>query len=105
GRGLQIFRTSGSTPQSTLSSSNPPTPTGNASWTDDALFVSSSSSAETVWLIGFIRLPKTATYTFILDTNGNAALFLSRDDSPTNKVNIATATSTQSTPISLNNNT
>ncbi|CAF3592631.1 unnamed protein product [Rotaria sordida] len=105
GRGLQIFRTSGSTAQSALSSSNPPAPTGNASWTDDALFVSSSSSAETVWLIGFIRLPKTATYTFILDTNGNAALFLSTDDSPTNKVNIATATSTQSTPISLNNNT
>ncbi|CAF3402120.1 unnamed protein product [Rotaria sp. Silwood1] len=105
GRGLQIFRTSGSNTQSTLSSSTPPTPTGTVSWTDDALFVSNVSSAETVWLIGFVRVLKTATFTFILDSNGAAALFLSTDDSPTNKVLIASATSNQSTPISLNNNT
>ncbi|CAF2963963.1 unnamed protein product [Rotaria sp. Silwood2] len=105
GRGLQVFRTSGFTSQSTLSSSTPPTPTGNVSWTDDAFFVSNLSSPETVWLIGFIRLPKTATFTFILDTNGDAALFLSTDDNSTNKVLIASATSNQSTPMSLNNNT
>ncbi|CAF0819146.1 unnamed protein product [Rotaria sp. Silwood1] len=105
GRGLQIFRTSGSNTQSTLSSSTPPTPTGTVSWTDDALFVSNVSSAETVWLIGFVRVLKTATFTFILDSNGAAALFLSTDDSPTNKVLIASATSNQSPPISLNNNT
>ncbi|CAF3637436.1 unnamed protein product [Rotaria sp. Silwood1] len=103
-RGLQLYRTSVYTQQATLSA-NPPTPSGNVSWTDDALFVSNVSSTETVWLIGFIRVLKTATFTFILDTNGEAALFLSTDDSPANKALIASATSNQSTSISLNNNT
>ncbi|CAF4580530.1 unnamed protein product, partial [Rotaria socialis] len=42
---------------STLSSSNPPTQTGTPTWTDDALYVSNSSLTETVWLIGFVRVP------------------------------------------------
>ena len=89
----------------TLSSNNPPTPSGIPSWTDDALFISNSSSAETIWLIGFVRVPKAATLTFSLDTNGNGALFLSTNDSPANKVLIASATNNQSSPISLTNNT
>ena len=88
-----------------LSSNNPPTPSGIPSWIDDALFVSNSSSTETVWLIGFIRVPKAATFTFTLDTNGNGALFLSTDDNPVNKVLIASATNSQSSSISLTNNT
>jgi hypothetical protein len=40
-----------------------------------------------------------------LDTNGAAALYLSTDDNPANKALIASATSTQSTPVSLVNNT
>lgn len=82
-----------------------PTPTGTVTWTDDAFYLASSSTAETVWLVGFLRVLKTATYTFSLDTNGDAALFLSTDDNPANKVLLATATSTQSTPVSINNNT
>ncbi|CAM4931088.1 unnamed protein product, partial [Rotaria socialis] len=105
GRGLQMYSTSGYTTQSTLSSSNPPTQTGTPTRTDDALYVSNSSSAETVWLIGFVRVPKTATFTFILDTNGAAALFLSTNDDPTNKVLIASATNNHSPDILLNNNT
>ncbi|CAF4907436.1 unnamed protein product, partial [Rotaria socialis] len=57
GRGLQMYSTSGYTTQSTLSSSNPPTQTGTPTWTDDALYVSNSSLTETVWLIGFVRVP------------------------------------------------
>ncbi len=90
--------------QSTLSGS-PPSPTGTLSWTDDALYVANTSSAETVWLVGFIRLPKTANYTFILDTNGAAALYLSTNDDPANKVLIASATNSQSSTTLLNNNT
>jgi hypothetical protein len=57
-------------------------------------------------LIGFVRVVKTATFTFTLLTNGNGALFLSTDDSPANKVLIADATpNNQSNPISLQNNT
>jgi len=91
-----------------LASSNPPTPSVSATqiWTDDATYVSTTSSDETVWLIGFVRVQKTATFTFILQTNGNGALFLSTDDSPANKVLIATtAPNNQSNPIVLQNNT
>lgn len=91
--------------QSTLSSSSPPTPSGTLSWTDDALYVANTSSSQTVWLVGFVRVVKTATFTFILDTNGAAALFLSTDDNPANKALIADATNNQSATISLINNT
>ncbi|CAF0745209.1 unnamed protein product [Adineta steineri] len=105
GRGLQLYSTSGSNSQATLSSGSPPTPTGSPTWTDDALYVSSSLSAETAWLIGFVRVLKTANFTFILDTNGAGALYVSSDDNPTNKLLIASATSNQSATILLNNNT
>jgi hypothetical protein len=67
--------------------------------------VSNTSTVETVWLVGFVHPMKTATYTFTLDTNGAAALFLSTDDDPANKVRIADASSTQSTAIVLQNHT
>jgi hypothetical protein len=91
-----------------LVSSNPPSPSvsANQTWTDDASYVSTIYSDETVWLIGFVRVVKTATFTFSLETNGNGALFLSTDDTPANKVLIADAVSnTQSSPIVLQNNT
>ncbi len=93
--------------QSNLSSANPPSPSVSASqtWTDDALYVSNSSSSETVWLIGFVRVLKSANFTFILDTNGAAALFLSTDDNPANKVKIADAINTKSNTLPLQNNT
>ncbi len=75
------------------------------SWTDDALYVSTTSSAQTVWLVGFIRVPKTATFTFTVNTNGAAALFLSSDANPANKALVTDATNNQSTSILLNNNT
>jgi len=71
--------------------------------TDDASYVSTSSSAETVWLVGFFHAPKTATYTFTLNTNGDAALFLSTNDDPANKALVASSVSNQSTSISLTN--
>lgn len=92
--------------QASLSSANPPTPSSAPlSWTDDALYVSNSSTAETVWLIGFVRVAKAGTYTFSLDTNGAAALFLSTDDNPANKVRVAEASSNQTNPVILQNGT
>jgi hypothetical protein len=90
-----------------LSGSSPPVPTGSAtqSWTDDALYVSNTSTVETVWLIGFLRIPTASTFTFTLNTNGAGALWLSTDDNPANKVKIADATTSQSAAISLQNNT
>jgi hypothetical protein len=40
-----------------------------------------------------------------LDTNGAAALYLSTNDNPANKVLIASATNSQSSATVLNNNT
>ncbi len=74
-------------------------------WTDDALYTSTSSLSEIVWLIGFIRVPKSANFTFILDTNGAGALFLSTDDNPTNKIKISDAINIQSNTITLQQNT
>ncbi|CAF3664415.1 unnamed protein product [Rotaria sordida] len=107
GRGLHIFRDLGLIDQVNLSSTNPPYPNNNASqiWTDDALYVSNSSLSETVWLIGFIRVPKSNNFTFILDTNGAAALFLSTNDNPVNKVKICDARNIQSNAIALQNDT
>ncbi|CAF3424464.1 unnamed protein product [Rotaria sp. Silwood1] len=106
-RGLQIFRDLGVVNQVNLSSTSPPYPSIHASqaWTDDALYVSSSSLSETVWLIGFIRVPKSNNFTFILDTNGAAALFLSTNDNPANKVKICDARNIQSNVIALKNDT
>lgn len=89
--------------QASLSSSTPPLPDANATqtWTDDALYSSNSNVAETVWLIGFIRVPKTATFNFILDTNGVGAIFLSTNDSPMNKIKISDKTTPQSNDILL----
>ena len=86
-----------------LSNVTPPLPPNNSipSWIDDALYISKTSTAETIWLIGFFRPVKSATYTFILDTNGAAALFLSLDENPTNKIRIATANQTQSEQLPL----
>jgi len=106
GRGLQIFRSSTSNTQSALSGVNPPTPSSAAvAWTDDALYIGTSSSVETVWLIGFVRVAKAGTYTFSLDTNGAAAIFLSTNDDPANKVLVAQASSNQTNPVVLQNNT
>ncbi|CAF3925163.1 unnamed protein product [Rotaria sp. Silwood2] len=105
GRGLQVFSDQ---IIASMSSVNPQMPSINANqtWIDDALYVSTSSTNETVWIIGFIRVPTTATFSFILKTNGYGALFLSTNDSPINKTKIADATSGyQSSPIVLQNNT
>jgi hypothetical protein len=107
-RGLELYHASGALPQATLISSSPPSPSSGATqtWIDDASYVSSLSSDETVWIIGFVRVNKTATFTFTFRTNGNGALFLSTDDNPSNKVLIVNPTLTnQSNDIVLNNNT
>lgn len=48
---------------------------------------------------------KSATYSFWLDTNGVAALYLSTNENPANKVLIVTSNVTSSAPLSLQNNT
>ena len=89
-------------------SANPPLPSSaaNLTWTDDASYVSQSSTNETIWMIGFIRVPITETITFTVKTNGYAALFLSSNDNPLNKAIIAEATTNyQSNPVILHNET
>ncbi|CAM2722167.1 unnamed protein product [Rotaria socialis] len=108
GRGLQVFSDRIIVSQAIMTSTNPPMPSINANqtWTDDASYVSQSSSNETVWLIGYMRVPTTATFSFILKTNGYGALFLSPNENPINKTKIADATTGyQSNPIILQNNT
>ncbi|CAF4377340.1 unnamed protein product, partial [Rotaria magnacalcarata] len=68
------------------------------------MYVSQSSSDETVWLIGFLRIPQAANFTFILQTNGNGALFLSSNDSPANVIKIADVTHNQSNTELLQGN-
>lgn len=69
------------------------------------MYVSITAVAETVWLIGFIRVPKTANFTFTLDTNGAAALFISTNDNPANKVKVYDTKTSQSTTTALQNDT
>jgi predicted RNA-binding protein with PUA-like domain len=90
-----------------LAGSSPPYPSAGATqtWTDDAVYVSQSTSDETAWLIGFVRVPQAANFTFILQTNGNGALFLSSNASPANIVKIADVTNTQSNTELLRSNT
>ncbi|CAF4171105.1 unnamed protein product [Rotaria magnacalcarata] len=106
GRGLYIFRQLGAISQGTLAASSPPYPSVGATqtWSDDAMYVSQSSSDETVWLIGFLRIPQAANFTFILRTNGNGALFLSSNDSPANVIKIADVTNNQSNTELLQGN-
>ncbi|CAF1415369.1 unnamed protein product [Rotaria magnacalcarata] len=108
GLGLLIFSDPITVSQSLITSTNPPVPSGTASqmWTNGASYTSNSSASETVWMIGFIRVPTTATFSFILKINGYGALFLSSDENPINKIKIAdTTTRYQSSPIILQNNT
>ncbi|CAF1494155.1 unnamed protein product, partial [Didymodactylos carnosus] len=102
-----IYRDSVLTSQTSLSSSTPPSPSANAvqSWSDDAQYISSSTTSETVWIIGFLFVPKTATFTFTLQTNGSSALFLSTNDTRANQVKIADSSSLESSAIILQNNT
>jgi hypothetical protein len=82
-----------------------PSDQANQTWIEDASFVSQYSSNTTIWLIGYLRSPINATFTFQLDTNVNSALFLSTDANPNNKVQIANSSSPLSTDISLQNDT
>ena len=93
--------------QTNLGNSSAPMPTANANrtWTNEASFSSTFSSAATVWFIGFLRTPMTAAYNFQLQTNAQAILYLSSDENPANKVPIATHTATNSSRIVLKNNT
>lgn len=94
--------------QAIMTSTNPtmPSSAANLSWTDDASYTSQTSTNETVWMIGFLRVPITGTFTFTVKTNGYAALFLSTNDDPTSKIKIADASSSyQSNAIVLQNET
>jgi len=73
-------------------------------WSADASIHSSFSSNRTVWLIGYLRSPINATYKFQLETNVNSILYLSTDENPNNKVQIASSRSTLSKDISLISN-
>jgi hypothetical protein len=82
-----------------------PSMNANKTWMEEASVISRYTSDMTVWFIGYLRSPKTATFTFRLDTNVNSVLYLSTDEKPENKVQIANSSSIQSNEIVLINNT
>lgn len=82
-----------------------PSDDANRTWIGEASFSSQSVSNNTVWLIGYLRSPINATYTFRLDSNANSSLFLSSDENPANKIQIANSTLPQSNGIFLQKNT
>ncbi|CAF3294041.1 unnamed protein product [Rotaria sp. Silwood2] len=107
GRGLHVYYQPGYINLNALGSASLPIPNANTSrsWTGEASFSSVFSSATTVWLIGFIRAPMTAAFNFRLESNSQAALYLSIDEDPANAVRIASNTVTDSQRIVLQNNT
>ncbi|CAF4657274.1 unnamed protein product [Rotaria sp. Silwood1] len=107
GRGLHTYYQPGYINLNALGSVSPPMPNANTSrsWTGEASFSSVFSSATTVWLVGFIRAPMTAAFNFRLESNSQAALYLSTDEDPANAVRIASNTATDSQRIVLQNNT
>lgn len=80
-------------------------PSRNATqtWSAHASIHSSFSSSQTVWMIGYLRSPINAIYTFQLETNVDSILYLSTDEDPKNRVQIASSRSNQSKDISLIN--
>lgn len=90
-----------------LGNAGPPMPgsAANKTWTEQASITGSFPSAVTVWFIGYVRPPIEAAYTFRLHTNGQALLFLSTNEDPTNMRMIANDSRTDSSRIVLQGNT
>jgi hypothetical protein len=82
-----------------------PSINANRTWMEEASIISQYSSNTTVWLIGYLHPPQNATLTFQLNSNVNSVLYLSTDEKPENKVQIANSSSIQSNEIILINNT
>nr|ACD54600.1 fibrocystin-like protein [Adineta vaga] len=70
--------------------STPPMPgiNANKTWIEEASFYSANLSMGTVWFIGYLRPPRTANFTFQLDTNVSSILYLSTDENQDNIVQI-----------------
>ena len=77
----------------------------NKTWIDEASFVDESISNTTVWFIGYLRPPKTASFIFQLDTTVVSVLYLSTGENPENIAQIANRSASRSQEILLNNNT
>lgn len=82
-----------------------PSSNSNQSWINEAKISMSGIYNTTIWMIGYIRSPIDATYRFKLQTNINSQLYLSTDDNPTNMIQIANQSSTESKSFALQNNT
>jgi hypothetical protein len=66
-----------------------PSPSTNIEYIEQAFYQDLGSTDVTVWMQGFIVPSKTSDYELNVDTNGYAVLFISTDDTPINKVNLA----------------
>ena len=82
-----------------------PSVNANQTWTGVASFAFNFGSPSTVWLIGFLRVPVTTSYVFVLQTNADAILYLSSDENPNNKVIIASNYGTESSTTVLQSDT
>ncbi|CAM4838515.1 unnamed protein product [Rotaria magnacalcarata] len=107
GRGLHVYYQSGFIDLNNLGNSSPPLPGINATrmWIHEASFSSQFPSPTTVWLIGFLRVPITTKFIFRLETGSYAALYLSTDENPDNKIKIVSNLFPESSGILLQNDT
>ena len=70
-----------------------------------ASYKASASGAQTIWLKGFLAPEKTSTYSLNLVTNGIAELYLSTDSTVTNRVKIASTSTSKTALVQLVANT
>ncbi|CAF1686157.1 unnamed protein product, partial [Adineta ricciae] len=107
GRGFHMYSENTFIDLSRLGNSTPRMPGVNANktWIDEASFSAASISNTTVWFIGYLRPPKTASFIFQLNTSVASVLYLSTNENPENIAQIANRTSSRSQEIFLNNNT
>ncbi len=100
-RGVNLIIDKGvNTPFVNLSTASP---TANAilNVTNKFSFNDPQSESVTVWLKGFLSPQKDSLYSFDIQVNGQAVLYLSTDASSTNKVLIASSQNTSSVKIQL----
>ena len=82
-RGINLYTSNVFTPYNSLANSIAPE---NFTVINELQYDDNSTSDKTIWLKGFLNPLTTSAYGFNLVTNGYALLYISTDNSSTNKV-------------------
>jgi hypothetical protein len=83
GRGMTVYVDKVYT--SSLSSATPSTD-ATVYQLDSASYTENGTSAQTIWMKGFFTPARSSSYSFNIQTNGQALLYLSSDATSANKV-------------------